>query len=99
VTRALLITAALLVALGLAYAKGRGDGVDQMQAAQDAATVKALAERDALALDLIAAERKRLTAENDRRVMAQDLEDQANAEPVLVPECLSTGRVRRLNLQ
>ena len=43
------------------------------------------------------ATRKLAAAEQEARLLAQALEDQANADPVAVPLCLSADRVRRLD--
>lgn len=42
-------------------------------------------------------EAERLAAAASAALLAQELEDLANADPVGVPECLSADRVRRLN--
>lgn len=42
-------------------------------------------------------EAERLAAEASRALVAAELEDLANAEPVGAAECLSVDRVRRLN--
>lgn len=38
-------------------------------------------------------------AEQERLLLSQQLEDQANAAPVTSPACLPADRVRRLNLR
>ena len=45
------------------------------------------------------AERARLSAETQARLMAQALEDQAYAAPISDALCLPVERVRRLNLR
>lgn len=42
-------------------------------------------------------EAERLAAEASRALLAAELEDLANAGPVVVAECLSVDRVQRLN--
>jgi len=42
---------------------------------------------------------KLAAAEQEARLLAQALEDQAYADPVAVPVCLSADRVRRLKLR
>jgi len=80
---------ALAVALtGGAYLKGRADNEARHTAA---ALVQARADAEAT--------RKLAAAEQSARLLAQALEDQANADPVAVPVCLSADRVRRLNLR
>lgn len=85
----LIAALALAVALtGGAYLKGRADNEAKHTAA---ALVQAQADADAT--------RKLAAAEQSARLLAQALEDQANADPVAVPMCLSADRVRRLNLR
>lgn len=81
---------ALCVALaGSIYAKGRVDGKAALQARYEAAQEAA---REATAK----LEAARLIAQAERDRLARELEDAANADPVLVPQCLSPDRVRRL---
>ena len=70
---------------GGAYIKGRTDN----EARHTAASL-AQARTDAEASSKLAA------AEQSARLLAQALEDQANADPAIVPQCLSVDRVRRL---
>ena len=42
-------------------------------------------------------EAERIEAEAQRDALARRLEDEANAEPVAVPQCLGPSRLRRLN--
>lgn len=42
-------------------------------------------------------EEERLALEAERDALARQLEDDANAEPVAVPQCLGPSRLRRLN--
>jgi len=85
----LIAALALAVALtGGAYLKGRADAEARHTAT---ALVQARADADAT--------RKLAAAEQSARLMAQALEDQANADPVAIPVCLSADRVRRLNLR
>jgi coproporphyrinogen III oxidase-like Fe-S oxidoreductase len=86
-----LVTGALLLAVGASaagYMKGRIDN----EARHVAAELKQ-AEADAEATRKIAA------AEQEARLLAQALEDQAYADPVAMPACLSVDRVRRLQLR
>lgn len=85
------VIAALALAAALtggAYLKGRADNEARHTAA---ALVQARADADAT--------RKLAAAEQEARLLAQALEDQAYADPVAVPACLSADRVRRLNLR
>lgn len=85
------IIAALALAAALtggAYLKGRADNEAIHTAA---ALVQARADAEAT--------RKLAAAEQEARLLAQALEDQAYADPVAVPLCLSADRVRRLNLR
>ena len=58
-----------------------------------------------IAADLVEAKRSAAATadlaadEQLRRLAANALEDQANADPVAVPVCLSVDRVRRINLR
>ena len=70
------------------YRAGYDAAVVEQQASQiDAMAAQASAERD----------RQALQAERD--AIARQLEDQAYAEPVANPACLSLSRVRRINLR
>ena len=85
------VIAALALAIALtggAYLKGRADNEARHTAA---ALVQAQADAEAT--------RKLAAAEQEARLLAQALEDQANADPVAVPLCLSADRVRRLKLR
>lgn len=44
-------------------------------------------------------EAERLAAEAQNALLAAELEDLANADPVAAPDCFSADRVRRLNLR
>lgn len=82
----LIAVLALAVALtGGAYLKGRADNEARHIAS---ALVQARADAEVT--------RKLAAAEQEARLLAQALEDQANADPVAVPVCLSADRVRRL---
>lgn len=96
VTRAILIIA-VLASIGGAYAFGRHDGARLNKAARDAAILIEVTARDQLAARLAAAEAARLRDANRVRLLTQALEDQAYADPVSVPQCLSADRLRRLN--
>ena len=88
--RMLLFTAAVLLSLGAAGWTGwHFRGVSD-QAALDAAKVAAQAQ---------AAETARVlaVAEQERRALSQQLEDQANADPVTTTAALPRARVVRLN--
>lgn len=83
----LIAALALAVAMtGGAYLKGRADNEARHIAA---ALVQARADAEAT--------RKLAAAEQSARLLAQALEDQANAEPVQSPACLPRSRVLRLN--
>jgi len=85
------ILAVLVLALGsggAGYFKGRAD---------NEARHVSLALMNAQADAIIA--RQLAMAEQKARLLAQELEDQAIADPVVVPECFSADRVRRLNLR
>jgi uncharacterized protein HemX len=78
----------LLLAVGLGgYVKGRAD----KEAQHIATALKQASDAAARAKDNAADEQL-------RRIAAQSREDQANADPVAVPVCLSVERVRRLAL-
>ena len=80
---------ALAVALtGGAYLKGRADNEARHTAA---AVVQARADAEAT--------RRLAAAEQSARLLAQEMEDKAYADPVAAPDCLSAERVRRLNLR
>lgn len=83
------IIAALLLALGMGgagYLKGRADN-EARHIATDLAQAEARAE----------ATRRVLAAEQKARLLSQELEDQAYADPVQSPACLPRSRVLRLN--
>lgn len=85
------ILAALLLALGagtLGYLKGGADNE-----ARHTAAAREQAARDAAATADLAAD------EQLRRLAGQAMEDQANADPIAVPQCLSVDRVRWINLR
>ncbi len=85
------ILAVLVMALGsggAGYFKGRAD---------NEAKHVSLALMNAQADAIIA--RQLAIAEQKARLLALELEDQANADPVVVPDCLSVDRVRRLNIR
>ena len=84
------ILAALLLTLAMGaggYLKGRADN----EARHTLLILKQTSD---------AADRTKDNAADEqlRRLAAQTREDQNNAEPVVVPMCLSVDRVRRLNL-
>ena len=86
-----IILAVIILSLGsggVGYFKGRADNEAKHVAAQ-LLQVKADAE----------AARALAMAEQKARLLARELEDAANADPVVVPECFPVGRVRRLNLR
>jgi hypothetical protein len=83
--RAIIALALIIALIGGAYIKGRADN----EARHTAASL-AQSRADAEASSKLAA------AEQSARLLAQALEDQANADPAVVPQCLSVDRVRRL---
>ncbi len=86
-----IILAVIVMALGsggAGYFKGRAD---------NEAKHVSLALMNAQADAIIA--RQLAVAEQKARLLAQELEDQANADPVVVDSCLQLDRVRRLNLK
>ncbi len=85
------ILAALLLALGAGaggYLKGGADN----EARHTAAALEQASRVASATADLAADEQL-------RRLAGQAMEDQANADPVAVPMCLSVDRVRRINLR
>lgn len=73
------------------YAACQAERADALEKARsDAARAAELASRR---------EAERLAAEARGALLAAELEDLANAEPVAAPDCLSADRVRRLNLR
>ena len=95
-TRAGLL-AATLVALACAYGWGRYDGGRMAHAAHAQAAQAAMAQTMRAAELASRKEAERLALEAELTALAQTLEDEAHADPVRVPECLSVDRVRRLN--
>jgi signal transduction histidine kinase len=89
-SRYALIAALLMAFSGTLYGKGRVDGKHAL-AARIAAAVEG--QREAVAK----METQRLLIEAERDRMARELEDLANADPVLVPQCLFVDRVRRVD--
>jgi hypothetical protein len=89
-TRSVTLALLLLAALGAAYLTGRVHGREALQAKLDA---------DLVAAQAAAAETSKALAvsEQNRRTLAAQLEDAANAQPVTSPACLPIERVRRLN--
>lgn len=88
-TRSLSLALLMLAALGAAYLTGRVQGREALQGRLDAAIVasQAAAAETTKALAV---------AEQNRRAIAAQLEDAANAQPVTAPACLPVERVRRL---
>lgn len=80
--------AALAIAAAL-WGHGYTTGRDKCQAAHDLATTKAMAAQVKALNDLAAAEQR-------NRLLAQELEDAARAEPPSAPACLPRSRVLRL---
>ncbi|MEM9107584.1 MAG: hypothetical protein AAGC96_18205, partial [Pseudomonadota bacterium] len=78
--------ALLLAALWWAYTKG----IEKCQADHNAELLERIEEGQRLE-----AERHEIAQERDN--LARQLEEQANADPVFVEQCLSPDRVRRLN--
>lgn len=90
IVRPWLILAVLLLAFG-AGAGGYIKGMADNEARHTAMALKSASDAIARARDVAADEQL-------RRIAAQSREDQANADPIAVPMCLSVDRVRRLNL-
>jgi hypothetical protein len=83
----LVIFMVLIVAVfGTGWVKGRAALQARLDAQMAQAQTAALETSKALAV-----------AEQARRTLSAQLEDAANADPIAVPECLSPGRVRRIN--
>lgn len=89
-TRYALIAAVMMATHAAAYGCGRADGRAAIEA-------RLAQEREAAREAMAKSEAARLAAVAERAVMAAELEDTANADPVAVPVCLSPDRVRRLN--
>ena len=89
-TRYALLAAALMATHASAYAWGRADGKALLEA-------RLAQEREDARAAMITLEAARLAAVADRALLALELEDATNADPVTVPVCLSPDRVRRLN--
>lgn len=85
------ILAVIVLALGsggAGYVKGRADNE-----AKHVSLALMNAQADAIEARALA------MAEQQARLLAQELEDQANADPIVVDNCFSVDRVRRLNLR
>lgn len=80
--------AVLTLAVAL-WGHGYKTGHNRAQAAYELAAAKAMAGQIKALNDLAAAEQR-------NRLLAQELEDAANAEPVQSPACLPRSRVLRL---
>jgi hypothetical protein len=91
-TRLGIAAALVLLLTGAAYLWGRQDG----RALCEGAHAAALAQAQAATIRI---EAERLAIQAERDALARDLEDQAHADPVRNPDCLSADRVRRLNLR
>ena len=89
-SRTAIVIAVLLATHGAAYTWGRGHGRSAVEA-------RIVQERDAARVAVARSEAARLAAVTERALLAAELEDAAEAEPVTVPVCLSPDRVRRLN--
>lgn len=89
-TRYALIAALLVAVAGGLYGKGRVDGKAALEARIERAEAAARESRAKM-------EAQRLAIEAERERFATQLEDEARADPVLVPQCLSPDRVRRLD--
>lgn len=83
----LLVLAIAAAAAAVGYRRGAADCEAAYQA-REMAHIEA-------ARKLTAA---RLAAERARDELSRQLEEEANADPVSVPECLGPGRVRRINI-
>lgn len=87
-TRVWIIAAVMALVFGAGWFKGRAALQARLDAVQVQAQAAALEATKALAV-----------AEQQRATLSQQLEDQANADPVSVPAALPVERVRRLNLR
>lgn len=83
------VVAVTVVAVG-AFWQGSRYGRDQCTLEYQAELLKRQAEGERLEAD-------RREAMHERDALVRQLEDAANAEPVVVNECLGASRVRRLN--
>lgn len=86
----LTVVAAVFTAGRLIFERGVWAGRAELTAELAAAKAAARA-----ALDV--AEAQRLAVQQERDRLAQELEEAALADPVVVPQCLGPDRVRRLN--
>ena len=92
---------AVSVGLGLGWAGKRlfEAGYASCQAERAAALEKARADAVVAAELASRKEAERLAAEAQTALLAAELEDLANADPVVAADCFSADRVRRLNLR
>lgn len=98
VIRAYLIAAlAVLLLAGFAGRAAYRAGYHACQVEQAAALEDARAKAARAAELASRKEADRLAAAAQAALLAQEMEDMANADPVGAPECLSADRVRRLN--
>ncbi len=84
------IIVGILVFIALSGFQGYRLGIKACEAKHAAALVKSIEENKRLNAE-------RLEALEQREELARQLEVEANAEPVVVSQCLSPSRVRRLN--
>lgn len=98
-TRLGITVALVLILTGAAYLWGRHDGRALCEGAHAAALAQAQAATIRAAEQASRIEAERLAIQAERDALARDLEDQAHADPVRNPDCLSADRVRRLNLR
>lgn len=81
-----LALALLLAAVAIGYRRGAADCRAEYQA-RELAHIEAGRKLD----------EARRAAERARDALSRQLEEEAHADPVSVPQCLDAGRVRRLN--
>jgi hypothetical protein len=92
---------AVVVGLGLGWAGKRlyQAGYEACRAERAVALEKARSDAADAAELASRKEAERLAAEASRALLAAELEDLANADPVVAADCFSADRVRRLNLR
>jgi hypothetical protein len=95
----LALAGALVIGIGLFWAGNAlwKAGYAACSAERSAAVERARAEAARVGEIASRKEAERLAAETERARVASELEDLANAGPVVVAECLSADRVQRLN--
>lgn len=88
--RALIYLAIISALVAGAGWQGYRIGYDASDAAHNDATLAAIAEGKRL-------DAARLKAQTERDELSRKLEEAANEDPIIVSQCLSPDRVRRLN--